>query len=167
MKSEDVVGKNVFTCDGKKIGKVYSIEQEHLLARKRGLLTEEQFRIPTNKIVSNSENVHNSITINLTEDQLKHGYVFSDRKPNSGLVHGLTDLEPKLKLRKQVKQFSPMVSADADNSLTVGLRPVPAIQPKINTESAYYSCDICPCRFSSPDQLQKHRADIHKAATNI
>jgi hypothetical protein len=115
---------DVFTSDGKKIGKAHKIERDYLIVYKSGLLTDEQFRIPTSAIVDDNGNIsHRSIRLDLTEEQLKHGYEFLEAKTNSEFMHGRKESERKIRLEKQVIQFEPIMSTMRTIALRGGHRP--------------------------------------------
>jgi hypothetical protein len=169
ISKENVV--DVLTSDGKKIGRVQEIGHDWILVYKKGLISNEEFHIPLSAIVKNeSRNPPSQIALNLTEEQLKHGYEFLQAKPNSDFVHGRTKSEPKIMTEKQTIRYEPSIDADADNSLTQGSMPIPVNQDRINKQYSiphYYECDMCKSQFHQPDQLQKHRAERHNAAVNI
>ena len=171
MKIAEVNAVDVLTSDGKKIGRVQEIGEDWILVYKKGLISNEEFRIPLSAIAkSESSNAPSQIALNLTEEQLKHGYEFLQAKPNSDFMHGLTKSEPKIMIEKQTIHYEPSIDADADNSLTDGSMPIPVNQDRINNQYStpdYYACDMCDSQFSQADQLQKHRAEQHNAATNI
>jgi len=129
---------------------------------------DEQFRIPTSAIVDDNGNIsHRSIRLDLTEEQLKHGYEFLEAKTNSEFMHGRKESERKIRLEKQVIQFEPIMSTDADNSATRGSSPIPVTEGHSYSIPGEYSCDMCASKFDKADLLQKHRAEIHKGPTNI
>jgi sporulation protein YlmC with PRC-barrel domain len=96
----DYKGAEVYTLEGKRIGRIKEINSNYFTAFKRGLVTDEEFRIPMSAI-SAVEN-HDSSTIvrlSLNEDQVKHGYEFSKGKPNSEFVGGSAESEPKIPMK--------------------------------------------------------------------
>jgi sporulation protein YlmC with PRC-barrel domain len=76
----------VITSDGKKIGKVKRIENEdYFIVYKKGLLTDEEIRVPVSAIITRKDGSVNSepIRLNMSEETLKHGYEFVQGQPNS------------------------------------------------------------------------------------
>jgi hypothetical protein len=172
MNSKDQNSKDVITSDGKNIGKVYSTdedEEDHLIVYKKGLLTDQKFRIPVSAIVVEESSAHleNSIRLDLTEEQLKHGYQFLKSEPNSEFMHGKRESEPKVRLKKQIIQFEPATKADADNALTTGSNPIPIQEGQGYSIPRGYRCDMCTGSFEEVNQLEKHRSEIHHTSANI
>lgn len=68
----------VYDSDGKKIGKVSRvINSDYLLVRRKGLLTDEEFRIPISCVSHfNSSDGNSSIRLNINQSRLKHGFEF-------------------------------------------------------------------------------------------
>ncbi|HZT35728.1 MAG TPA: hypothetical protein VFA15_07400, partial [Nitrososphaera sp.] len=77
----------VITSDGEKIGQLSGIEKDSLFVYKKGLLTDEQFKIPASSI-SEEASTPDSVRLKLSEEELKHGREFLQGAPNSDLVHG-------------------------------------------------------------------------------
>lgn len=169
MKFQNESSKDVITSDGKKIGKAYGTDDhDHLLVYKKGLLSDEQFKIPISAIIEEYDEISkDSIKLKLTEEQLKHAYKFLAAEPNSEFMHGKAESEPKLQLKKQVVQYEPPVSADTDNTLTVGSSPIPIKEGQGYSIPEGYRCDMCAANFNDVDLLEKHRSQAHKAPTNI
>jgi sporulation protein YlmC with PRC-barrel domain len=66
----------VITSDGKKIGKVKTIENEdYFIVSKKGLLTDEEIRVPVTAILARKgDSADNEpIRLNMSEETLKHG----------------------------------------------------------------------------------------------
>ena len=82
----------VITSDGKTIGKVKRIEENdsYFIVYKKGLLKDEEIRVPLSAILPRKNDSANSepIRLNMTENTLKHGYEFVEGKPNSQFMHG-------------------------------------------------------------------------------
>jgi hypothetical protein len=163
----------VFSNDGKNIGKVRRVENDHyLIVYKKGLFADEEFRIPVSAIGTreNSPKNNKSIRLNLREEELKHGYEFIQGAPNSDFMHGIKESEPKVMREKQVIHFEPIETAEEANKTGISSPPVTkqhqAVE-KAGESSSLYSCDMCPAKFEKADQLQQHRGQSHKAAVNI
>jgi hypothetical protein len=164
----------VITFDGKKIGKVKRIENDdYFIVYKKGVLTDEEFRIPVSAIVAGENTSENgkSIRLNMSEQTLKHGYQFVQGEPSSQFMHGIKESEPKVRLKKQVMHFEPVEPAEEPNKTGISSPPVSkqhqAVLKQGEQSSTLYSCDMCPAKFYKADELQKHRSESHKAAFNI
>jgi hypothetical protein len=165
----------VITLDGKKIGKVKKIENDdgHFIVYKKGLLTDEEFRVPVSAILTrgNISANGNRIRLNMSEKTLKHGYQFAQAGPNSQFMHGIKESEPKVKLEKQVIHFEPVEAVEEPNKTGISSPPVSkqhqAVLKQGEESSTLYSCDMCPAKFKKAEELQKHRSESHKAAFNI
>jgi hypothetical protein len=164
----------VITLDGKKIGKVKRIENDdYFIVYKKGLLTDEEFRVPVGAVLAGEDSsVHNKpIRLNLSEETLKHGYEFVQGKPNSEFMHGKKDSEPKVRLEKQIIHFEPVESVEEPNKTGISSPPVSkqyqAVLKQGEESSTLYSCEMCPAKFDRADELQKHRGESHKAPVNI
>ena len=166
----------VITSDGKKIGKVKRIENEsYLIVYKKGLLIDEEIRVPVSAILPRKDGSVNSepIRLNMSEETLKHGYEFVQGKVNSEFMHGMKESEPKLTLEKQLVHFEPVEPAQEPNKRGVSSPPVAkqhqaVLKPgKETTTTALYSCDMCAVKFDKSEDLQTHRSESHKAPVNI
>jgi hypothetical protein len=164
----------VITLDGKKIGNVKRIESDdYFIVYKKGLLTDEEFRVPVSAILTreNSSANSKSIRLNMSEETLKHGYEFMRAQPNSEFMHGIKESEPKVRLEKQVMHFEPVVTVEEPNKTGISSPPVSkqnqAVLKQGEESSTLYSCDMCPAKFGKADELQKHRGESHKAPVNI
>jgi hypothetical protein len=164
----------VITLDGKKIGKVKKIENDgYFIVYKKGLLTDEEFRIPLRAVLTrgNISAKDEPIRLNMSEQTLKHGYQFVQAGPNSQFMHGIKESEPKVKLEKQVMHFEPVEPVEEPNKTGISSPPVSkqyqAVLKQGEESSTLYSCDMCPAKFNKAEELQKHRSESHKAAFNI
>ncbi|MDQ3969975.1 MAG: hypothetical protein M3275_16450 [Thermoproteota archaeon] len=166
----------VISSDGKKIGKVKRIENEdHFIVYKKGLLTDEEIRVPVSAILSRKDGSVNSepIRLNMSEETLKHGYEFVQGEPNSEFMHGIKESEPKFSLEKQLIHFEPVEPAERPNKSGISSPPVTKQHQAVlkpgeeSTSDTLYSCDMCPAKFDKPGELQKHRGESHKAPVNI
>jgi hypothetical protein len=166
----------VITSDGKKIGKVKRIEnQDYFIVYKKGLLTDEEIRVPVNAILTRKDGSGNSepIRLNMTEETLKHGYEFVQGQPNSEFMHGAKESEPKFRLEKQQIHFEPVEPPDEANKSGISSPPVSKQHQAVlkpgegsNTDTLY-SCDMCPAKFDKSEELQNHRSESHRAPVNI
>jgi hypothetical protein len=165
----------VITSDGKKIGKVKTIENEdYFIVSKKGLLTDEEIRVPVTAILARKgDSADNEpIRLNMSEETLKHGFEFVQAQPNSEFMHGKQESEPKVSLQKQVIRFEPVVPTEEANKTGISSPPVTkqhkaVLKSDENGTTSYYSCDMCPAKFDNPEDLQRHRGESHKAPVNI
>lgn len=157
----DLKNAKVYTLDGKNVGRVTEVDTEYFTTQKKGLLTDEEYRVPLDGI-SHIEPPKDDIVIirlALNEEQLKHGFEFVKGKPNSEFVSGKDESELKVPTEKQVIHYEAMHSLEeniANGPSTEGL-------PQI----VEYSCDMCAKKFDDADRLQEHRAEVHKGPTGI
>jgi hypothetical protein len=167
----------VVTSDGKKIGKVKRIENDsYFIVYKKGLLTDEEIRVPVSAI---SPRKHGSvksepIRLNMSEQTLKHGHEVVRGKPNSEFMHGIKESEPKLTLEKQLVHFEPVEPIEEPNKRGISSPPVAKNHQAVlkpgeegATTTTLYSCDMCAAKFDTSEELQKHRGESHKAPVNI
>jgi hypothetical protein len=166
----------VITSDGKKIGKVKRIENEdYFIVYKKGLLTDEEFRVPLSTILTRKDGSVNNepIRLNMSEETLKHGYEFVQGEPNSEFMHGVKESEPKFSLEKQLIHFEPIEPAEEPNERGISSPPVSKKHQAVlkpgegSTTDTLYTCDMCPAKFDKSEELQKHRSESHKAPVNI
>jgi hypothetical protein len=166
----------VITSDGKKIGKIKRIENDnHFIVYKKGLLTDEEIRVPISAVVPRKDGSINDepIRLNMNEETLKHGREFMQDKPNSEFMHGIKKSEPKLTLEKQLVHFEPIEPAEEPNKRGISSPPVAkqhqaVMKPGQETATAaLYSCDMCAAKFEKSEELQMHRGESHKAPVNI
>src|SRR5215203_2617140 len=156
----------VITSDGKKIGKVKTIENEdYFIVSKKGLLTDEEIRVPVTAILARKgDSADNEpIRLNMSEETLKHGFEF---------VQGKQESKPKVTLQKQVIRFEPVVPTEEANKTGISSPPVTkqheaVLKSDENGTTSYYSCDMCPAKFDKSEELQRHRGESHKAPVNI
>ncbi len=169
-------GIEVISSDGKTIGKVKRVENEHyMIVNKKGLLTDEEIRVPLTAIASKEQDGSVSsdpVRLTMTEDSLKHGFEYSKGRPNSQFMHGIKESEKKLDLEKQVIHFETVQPADESNKTGIYSPPVSkehqaVLKPDRGGNSSLYSCDMCTAKFKDPRELQEHRAESHKAPVNI
>jgi hypothetical protein len=166
----------VITSDGKKIGKVKRIEKDgYFIVYKKGLLADEEIRIPVNAVLPKKDGSINNepIRLSMSEDTLKHGYEYVQGEPNSKFMHGKRESEPKLTLEKQVVHFEPVEPVEEPEERGIASPHVTEQHQAIfkpgqeSTSTNHYSCDMCPAKFDKPEELQKHRGESHKAPVNI
>ena len=165
----------VITSDGKKIGKVKRIENEdYFIVSKKGLLTDEEIRVPVTAILTRRGGSADNepIRLNMNEETLKHGFEFVQAQPNSEFMHGKRESEPKVSLEKQVIRFEPVVPTEEANKTGISSPPVTKQHEAVlkngeDSTTSFYSCDMCPAKFDKSEELQRHRGESHKAPVNI
>ena len=169
---------DVISLDGKKVGKLRRVENDdYFIVYKKGVVTDEEFRIPTSAILTGQDNIHgnpsdgNSIRLSMSEEALKHGYEFIQGHANSEFMHGIKNSEPKTSSGKQIIHFEPSEPEDHSNKTGICASPVSkkhqAVSEENGKSSDLYSCDMCPAKFDKADELQKHRGESHKSPVNI
>jgi hypothetical protein len=166
----------VVTSDGKKIGIVKSLNNNCLVAFKKGLLRDEEFHIPIDAIShygsKSSKNIKDnsaskaktaksvSIRLNLSEKEVRHGFEFvGDNKPNSDLVSGKSGSGYNMGLRETIRYEALMPNSEKNLAPASSTDKLPSKQE--------YICDMCMQRFYYPNELQDHRKDLHSAATGV
>jgi len=146
----------VYTLEGKRVDRIKEINISYFTAFKRGLVTDEEFRIPISAI-SAVEN-HGGATVrrlSLKEERVEHGNEFAKVRPNSEFVSEAARSGSKIQVEKQVIHYE---SAHAAGEIRTADRP-PAISE--------YLSNMCDEKFGSPSKLQQHRAVQHKAPSGI
>jgi hypothetical protein len=165
----------VITSDGKKIGKIKRIENEdYFIVYKKGVLTDEEIRVPVTSILARKSGSANNepIKLNISEETLKHGFEFVQGKPNSEFMHGKQESEPKISLEKQLIRFEPVEQAEEASVTGISSPAVTGqheavFKAREDNTMTLYSCDLCPAKFDKSEDLQKHRGESHKAPVNI
>jgi hypothetical protein len=155
------IGDNVFTSNGKNIGKINKIDNDYFTVYNQRLIQDEEFRIPISAISHFDIKIgegNPSVILNINEEQIKHGYEIVTKKPNSELVNGKDNnsqykipLEKELIHYETVQHFEENVGSSTD---------------KLPSREEYI-CDMCMEKFNNPDNLQQHRAEKHSAPTGI
>jgi hypothetical protein len=160
----------VYDLDGKNIGKVSRVlDSDYLLVKKRGLLTDEEFRVPISCISHfTSSDGHLSIRLNINRDRLKYGFevlsgasggaIPSSHQPNliptSKEVIRYTVNEAELKNKEQ---------SDLEHNITNSSFYKNYRTPR----DTFFVCEMCMERFDKQEKLQVHRGLKHNAATGI
>jgi hypothetical protein len=166
----------VITSDGKNVGKVKRIENDsYFIVYKKGLLMDEEIRVPVSAISPRKDGSVSSepIRLNMSEDTLKHGRELVQGEANSEFMHGIKESEPKLTLEKQVVHFEPVEPAEEPNRSGISSPPVAKQHQAVlksgeeTTNAALYTCDMCAAKFDKSADLQLHRGESHKAPVNI
>jgi hypothetical protein len=152
----------VYTLDGKSAGRIVKVNTEYFTARKRGFVTDEEYRISLDAIsyIEPAEGDMIIVRLTLNEKQLKHGYEFVKGKPNSEFVSGKAESEPKAPTGKQVIYY------EAIEPLKENIAIARHSSEEL-LQNVEYSCDMCMEKFDNADDLQKHRSKAHKGPIGI
>jgi hypothetical protein len=156
MVAAGLEGAEVYTREGKKIGRVGNINNDYFTAYDRGIMTDKEFRVPVSAISSVEGDNPAAVRLDLSEEQLKHGFEFTSGRPNSEFVSGAAESEPKMPQEKQVIRYEPVQPAEQQRAEAEILPPI-----------SQYLCDMCDEKFRDSPSLQEHRAERHKAPTGI
>lgn len=156
---------DVISSDGQKIGQLRGSDGEFLLVHSKGLLKEEQFRIPRSA-VEHKESTTGNIVLNLSKEQLLHGREIIEGKPNSALVHGEKSNQD-LGIGKQTIRYEPAPQAE-NMSQGGSSSPIAIEKTSPNYKApAGYSCDMCNATFLDARSLDAHRRNFHGGPTGI
>jgi hypothetical protein len=166
--SEVYKNAQVVTSDGKNIGTVKSSDSNSLIVFKKGVLRDEEFHIPINAVlhynrrsgdVREDNNGIPNITLNLSEEEVKHGFEFAGySKPNSDLISGKSN--SGYKIGKETIRYEAFMP-DSDKNVN------PASSTDKLPPRQEYICDMCMQKFYDSSELQDHRKDLHSAAIGI
>lgn len=164
----------VYTSDGKDAGRVAEVDEEYFTSSRKGVVTDEEFRIPLGAIarVEPAKDGGDAVVrLALDEEQLKHGYEFVKGRPNSELVKGRTESELKLPLQKQLIRYEALKAENNDTPATAAAPPPPSLPAGRGAPSSdaeyYYICDMCAEKFGGADDLQKHRSEAHGGPVGV
>ncbi len=149
----------VYTADEKDIGRVTEVDSEYFTSLKKGLMINEEYRIPLDTISYISAGDGPPVVrLAMKKEQLKHGHGFKKGRPNSEFVSGESDSEPKIPSGKQVIRY------EATKPLEGNIAISPKREPPAGGK---YSCDMCDKKFDRADSLQRHRGQVHKGPVGI
>ena len=168
LQIEDLVtlsGYNVFTSERKnkkKIGKVTKIDRNHLIVYRKGIVSDEEYKIPTSAI-THFNREKRSIKLKLTENELKHGFEFVKAKPNSDFVAGKTNSGYKIPLEKELVHYESLGAEEKGNDNVVRDNKNENKKLPNGNNVHEFICEMCMERFEESNQLQRHRIDTHNA----
>jgi hypothetical protein len=154
------IGDNVFTSNGKNIGKIDKIDNDHFTVYNQGLIQDEEFLIPISAISHFDIKVgegNPSVILTINEEQIKHGYEIVIKKSNSELVNGKYSSQYKIPLEKKVIHYETIQHFEENAASSTDKLP----------SREEYICDMCMEKFNNPDKLQQHRVEMHSAPTGI
>lgn len=151
----------VYTSDGRSVGRIVKVDSKYFTSRKRGFISDVEYRIPLDTIsyIEPARSDKFIVRIKLNEEQLKHGYEFVRGNPNSGFVSGRAESEPKLPSEKPIIHYEAIEPIEENISIS---SPTEGLPHKVQ-----YSCDMCEAIFDKADSLQEHRAKDHKGPIGI
>lgn len=153
------INSEVITSDGKKIGKVTRVEDDHLIIYNKGILRDEEFHIPmsavstfkTNNDTDNKENNGSNLILKLNENEVKHGHEFKgENRPNSDF---------DIPLEKEVIRYGSFPPSTEIDSKTYFTEKMPTLEE--------YICDLCNNKFDKPSTLEEHRKQEHKGPIGL
>lgn len=149
----------VYTSDEKNVGEVVQVDEEYFTSLKKGLVVNEEYRIPLDAIsdISAGDGVP-IVRLALSKEQLKHGHEFVKGRPNSEFVSGRSESEPKIPLEKQVIRYEAARPLEGN----IAIAPESELPP-----GGRYSCDMCDEKFDDADSLQGHRGKVHKGPVGV
>ncbi len=146
----------VYTLEGKKVGRIRNLDSSHFTAYRHGITIDEEYKIPVSAISAVEKDGSSTvIRLNMSEEQLTHGFEFSRGRPNSEFTSRAAGLEPKVPKDRQLIHYESQPRGD-EGIATAKLPP-----------ASEYLCDMCNARFDDPSELQEHRAEQHKAPAGV
>jgi hypothetical protein len=163
-------GATVYDLDGKFLGKVSRVvNSDYFLAEKKGLLSDEEFRVPISCILHFSSSNNNlSIRLNINQSKLKHGSEVI-RGTSGGSIPSShePDLIPTSKevIRYTVNETEyhneqgSELQKDIINSVEYKKDRIP--------EEINFACDLCTEKFDNEERLQIHRSLKHNTAIGV
>jgi hypothetical protein len=165
-------GASVYDSGGKMIGKVSTfVNHDYLLVKKKGVLTNEEFRVPVSIILhfyssSNDNNV--SIRLKIDQSRLKHGSEVIGGASGGSIP---STHEPSLiPTSKEVIRYT-INESEFDNkqgsSLNADITKTSEHKKDRMPHDTLFKCDMCPDKFDSKEKLQAHRSLNHNAAIDI
>jgi sporulation protein YlmC with PRC-barrel domain len=158
-----IIGLETITADNKNLGKVISIDnknknQHYFIVLKKGLLKDEEFRIPFNSITQILDQ-KSKIIINLNEDEVKHGYeiLTNSNSSSSNLISGKSNSSFSVPFEKEKIKY---------NSLSSNLEESKLEKSKeVGVDS--YICEMCQDQFKDISEFELHRKNKHSGPVGI
>jgi PRC-barrel domain len=157
----DIIGLETVTADNKNLGKVIAIDEkkknEYFIVLKKGILKDEEFHIPINSITNVSVN-ESKITINLNENEVKHGYeLLNESNPSSNLISGKSNSSFSLPFEKDKIKYESF-SHKLEESKTEKSEEMVVDK---------YICEMCQDKFKDISQFELHRKNKHSGPVGI
>jgi hypothetical protein len=161
-----IIGLETITADNKNLGKVIAIDnkkkndQHYFIVLRKGLLKDEEFHIPFNSITQISDQ-KSKITINLNEDEVKHGYeILTDSSNNSSpsnLISGKSNSSFSVPFEKEKIKY---------DSLSYNLEES-KLEKSEEVVVDSYICEMCQDQFYDISQFELHRKNKHSGPVGI
>lgn len=157
----DIIGLETVTADNKNLGKVIAIDEKkenhYFIVLKKGLLKDEEYHIPINSITNISVN-ESKITINLNENEVKHGYeLLNESNPSSDLIKGKSNSSFSLPFEKDKIKYESF----PDNL------EEPKTEKSEEVVVDTYICEMCQAKFKDISQFELHRKNKHSGPVGI
>jgi hypothetical protein len=161
-----IIGLETITADNKNLGKVIAIDnkkkndQHYFIVLKKGLLKDEEFHIPFNSITQISDQ-KSKITINLNEDEVKHGYEIltdSSNSSPSNLISGKSNSSFSVPFEKEKIKYDSL-SSNLEESKFEESEEVVVVDS--------YICEMCQDQFNDISQFELHRKNKHSGPVGI
>ncbi|MCJ7637178.1 MAG: PRC-barrel domain-containing protein [Nitrososphaeraceae archaeon] len=157
----DIIGLETVTADNKNLGKVIAIDVKkknlYFIVLKKGLLKDEEYHIPINSITNISVN-ESKITINLNENEVKHGYeLLNESNPSSDLIKGKSNSSFSLPFEKDKIKYE---------SFSHNLEE-PKTEKSEEVVVDTYICEMCQDKFKDISQFELHRKNKHSGPVGI
>lgn len=161
-----IIGLETITADNKNLGKVIAIDnkkknhQHYFIVLKKGLLKDEEFHIPFNSITQISDQ-KSKITINLNEDEVKHGYEIltdSSNSSPSNLISGKSNSSFSVPFEKEKIKYDSL-SSNLEESKFEKSEEVVVVDS--------YICEMCQDQFNDISQFELHRKNKHSGPVGI
>ena len=157
----DLIGLETVTADNKNLGKVIAIDikkkNHYFIVLKKGLLKDEEYHIPINSITNISVN-ESKITINLNENEVKHGYeLLNESNPSSNLIKGKSNSSFSLPFEKDKIKYESF-----SNNLEE-----PKTEKSEEVVVDTYICEMCQDKFKDISQFELHRKNKHSGPVGI
>lgn len=157
----DIIGLETVTADNKNLGKVIAIDvkmkHHYFIVLNKGLLKDEEYHIPINSITNISVN-ESKITINLNENEVKHGYeLLNESNPSSNLIKGKSNSSFSLPFEKDKIKYESF-----SNNLEE-----PKTEKSEEVVVDTYICEMCQDKFKDISQFELHRKNKHSGPVGI
>lgn len=157
----DLIGLETVTADNKNLGKVIAIDikkkNHYFIVLKKGLLKDEEYHIPSNAITNISVN-ESKITINLNENEVKHGYeLLNESNPSSNLIKGKSNSSFSIPFEKDKIKYESF-----SNNLEE-----PKTEKSEEVVVDTYICEMCQDKFKDISQFELHRKNKHSGPVGI
>ncbi|HKU50204.1 MAG TPA: PRC-barrel domain-containing protein [Nitrososphaera sp.] len=156
-----IIGAKVYASDGEDVGEITGVSDEYFTITKKGLIMDEEYRVPVNAILNiESENDSDipAVMLSLNEEQLKHGSEFTTERPNSGIVSGKVGSELRIPSVKPNIRYEAMPPPKEER----------AQAPRTGASNQdEYICDMCAAKFEGADELEEHRRSVHKGPVGV